>query len=71
MATELIREDSVKILSKDNVLWRNKFPSALLFSPRYHIWNVMYQPIPSVIIPPGNPGAFDQNFCLTRAGHLS
>ena len=32
--------------------------------------------MPSFTIPPGNPGAFDQNFCpggrgLTRAGHLT
>ena len=46
----------------------------------FEVWQgvpgIMYQSIPSITIPPGNPEALDQTFCpgsrdFTRAGHLT
>ena len=44
----------------------------------FEVWQgelgIMYQSIPSITTPLGNPGAFDQSFCpggrdFTRTGH--
>ena len=52
-----------KIMSYSNcLLYQNQFCQSVRPQVDF-VCPIMYQSIPSVTIPPGDPGAFDQNFC--------